>query len=203
MQNKNNNASYNNVIDALKCVAITHGMVNNVSSGTVDEVDLSANSVYPLVHIVPGNVVAGVQQVTFNFNILAMDLVKVDDSNEQQVLSDTLQILIDTIAQYKHGLLLGVQQNEGIYGQADDKDFTIEPFTERFDNVVSGWNCSFSITVPGIYFACNSYNESVVYDESNGSWIWTDNGVIKCGNFVENPKEDSPVVMPTSENIVP
>tara|TARA_R110000803_G_scaffold7124_1_gene22967 strand:+ start:390 stop:1001 length:612 start_codon:yes stop_codon:yes gene_type:complete len=203
MQNKNNTASYNNVIDALKCVAITHGMVNNVSSGTVDEVDLSANSVYPLVHIVPGSVTAGVQKVTFNFNILAMDLVKVDDSNEQQVLSDTLQILIDTIAQYKHGLLLGVQQNEGIYGQADDKDFTIEPFTERFDNIVSGWNCSFFITVPGIYFACNSYNESVVYDGGTSSWIWTDNGAIKCGNFVNNPKEDSPIVMPTPEIIVP
>ena len=58
MINKNNNATYNNVIDALKCVALTHGMVNNVSSGGVDEVDLSANSVYPLVHIVPGNVTA-------------------------------------------------------------------------------------------------------------------------------------------------
>lgn len=203
MQNKSNNASYNNVIDALKCVAITHGMVNNVSSGTIDEVDLSANSVYPLIHIVPGNVTAGVQQVTFNFNILAMDLVKVDDSNEQQVLSDTLQILIDTIAQYKHGLLLGVQQNEGIFGQADDKDFTIEPFTERFDNVVSGWNCSFSITVPGIYFACNSYNESASYDEGTNAWLWSDKGAIKCGNFTNNPKEDSPIVMPTDENIVP
>ena len=203
MLNKSNNASYNNVIDALKCVAITHGMVNNVSSGTVDEVDLSANSVYPLVHIVPGNVTAGVQQVTFNFNILAMDLVKVDDSNEQQVLSDTLQILIDIIAQYKHGLLLGVQQNEGIFGQADDKDFTLEPFTERFDNVVSGFNCSFSITVPGIYFACNSYNESAVYDEALSNWIWTDNGAIKCGDFVNNPKEDSPVVMPIDETVVP
>ena len=201
MINKNNNASYNNVIDALKCVAISHGMVNNVSSGSVDEVDLSANSVYPLVHIVPGNVTAGVQQVTFNFNILAMDLVKVDDSNEQQVLSDTLQILIDTIAQYKHGLLLGVQQNEGIYGQADDKDFSIEPFTERFDNVVSGWNCAFSITVPGIYFACNSYNESA-NNENPNSWVWTDNGAIKCGAFINTPNEDEPVVMPDKEVIV-
>tara|TARA_R110001606_G_scaffold263352_1_gene412017 strand:+ start:848 stop:1459 length:612 start_codon:yes stop_codon:yes gene_type:complete len=203
MQHKSNNANYNNVIDALKCVALTHGMVNNVSSGTVDEVDLSANSVYPLVHIVPGNVTAGVQQITFDFNILAMDLVKVDDSNEQQVLSDTLQILIDIIAQYKHGLLLGVQQNEGIYGQADDKDFTLEPFTERFDNVVSGFNCSFSITVPGIYFACTSYNDTAVYDGGLAKWIWTDRGAIKCGAFINNPKEDNPVVMPIGKTIVP
>jgi len=203
MQNKSNNASYNNVIDALKCVAITHGMVNNVSSGTVDEVDISANTVYPLVHIVPGNVTAGVQQVTFNFNVLAMDLVKPDESNEQQVLSDTLQILIDTIAQYKNGLLLGVQQNEGVYGQADDKDFTLEPFTERFDNVVSGWNCSFSITVPGIYFACHSFDDKATYDDDTNKWIWVNEGAINCREFKNNPKESSPTVMPIDKEILP
>tara|TARA_R110001632_G_scaffold198194_1_gene320516 strand:- start:62 stop:667 length:606 start_codon:yes stop_codon:yes gene_type:complete len=201
MINKNINASYNNVIDALKCVALSHGMVNNVSSGTVDEVDISANSVYPLIHIVPGNVTAGVQQLTFEFNILAMDLVKVDESNEQQVLSDTLQILIDIIAQYKNGLMLGVQQNEGIYGQSDDKDFTLEPFTERFDNVVSGFNCSFSITVPGTYFACDSFNYEA---EWNGDgWNMIDNGVTNCSKFVNSVKEDKPIVMPTEETIVP
>ena len=72
-------------------------MVNNVSSGDIDTVDISANSVYPLVHIVPTTVTAGVHNITFTFNVLAMDLVKTDRSNEQQVLSDTLHILIDVI----------------------------------------------------------------------------------------------------------
>lgn len=217
---KNINASYNNVIDALKCVAITHGMVNNVSSGTVDEIDISANSVYPLVHIVPGNVTAGVKQITFDFNILAMDLT-IDTTkpissptkvvnlpyagNEQQVLNDTMQILIDIIAQYKNGLMLRVQQNDGILGQSDDKDFTLEPFTERFDNVVSGWNCSFSITVPGTYFACNSFNETAedTGTPPDGNWLFTDNGQVRCREFANAPKEDSPVVMPIKESLVP
>jgi len=214
MLNKNLNATYNNVVDALKCVAFSHGMVNNVSSGTVDEVDISANSVYPLVHIVPGNVTAGIQQLTFEFNMLAMDLslgnredsieknniLDLYPGNEQQVLSDTMQILIDIIGQYKHGLMLG-GKNEGIYGQADDKDFTLEPFTERFDNVVSGWNCSFSITVPGTYFSCNSFNYTA--DGDSGSWIFTDDGQIDCTAFANNPKEDNPIVMPDTETIVP
>ena len=136
MINKQISSSYNNVIDALKCVAITHGMVNNVSSGDADEIDIAANNVYPLVHIVPQSVVANVKAITYNFNVLVMDLVKHDDRNEQQVLSDTLQIILDIISQYKHGLMLGVQQNDSIYSQSDDKDFSVEPFTERFDNVV-------------------------------------------------------------------
>tara|TARA_R100001480_G_scaffold117936_1_gene117342 strand:+ start:240 stop:869 length:630 start_codon:yes stop_codon:yes gene_type:complete len=199
----NLNASYNNVIDALKCVAITHSMVNNVSSGTTDEVDIAANSVYPLVHIVPGNVTAGTNQLTFNFNVLCMDLVKVDERNEQQVLSDTMQILVDIIAQYKNGLLLGVQQNEGVYGQADDRDYNLEPFTERFDNVVSGWNCSLSIVVPNNYYACDSYNWSAEIDEA-GAWIWVDNGVVNCRAFKNQVDiEDEPVVEEPGNVIVP
>jgi hypothetical protein len=212
---KNNlNASYNNVIDALKCVALSHGMVNNVSSGTVDEVDISANSVYPLVYIVPGNVTAGVQQITFDFNILAMDLtiggnapIKENANtnkasyvgNDQQVLSDTMQILIDIIAQYKNGLMLGVQQNEGIFGQADDKDFTLEPFTERFDQVVSGWNCAFSITVPGTYFACDSFNWSAT---GTPNWIFTDDGQVNCIASSNTPIEDNPTVMLPKASII-
>jgi hypothetical protein len=213
MFNKNLSATYNNVIDALKCVAISHGMVNNVSSGNEQEIDIDANSVYPLVHIVPGNVTAGVHSLTFNFNVLAMDLVKDTpanddknplkntDGNGQQVLSDTMQILIDIIAQYKQGLMLGVQQNEGVYGQADDKDFSIEPFTERFDNIVSGWNCSFSIEVPGTYFACNSFNWEA--GGKGGEWEWTDNGAKECGSYKVNTKEDNPDVMSTPEEIIP
>ena len=212
MINKNLSATYNNVIDALKCVAISHGMVNNVSSGNEQEIDIDGNSVYPLVHIVPGTVTAGVQQIKFSFNVLAMDLVKdtppnndtnpkkKTDGNNQQVLSDTLQILLDIIAQYKNGLMLGVQQNEGIYGQSDENDFSIEPFTERFDNIVSGWNGSFSLTVPGTYFACNSFNWAAESGET--SWTWTDNGAKQCQQFNNTPVEDSPDVMPTKENIV-
>ena len=189
MINKNINTSYNNVIDALKCVCISHGMVNNVSSGDIDTVDISANSVYPLVHIVPTTVTAGVHNITFTFNVLAMDLVKTDRSNEQQVLSDTLHILIDVIAQYKHGQMLNVQQNTGIYGQADDKDYNLEPFNERFDNLVSGWNCTLNLTVPSTYFACMNFTP--------------DNLPIDCSKFINVPVEDSPVVFPNDEYIVP
>ena len=197
MINKQKNSTYNNVIDALKCVAITHGMVNNVSSGDVDEIDIAGNNVYPLVHIVPQNVVANVKAITYNFNVLVMDLVKHDERNEQQVLNDTLQIILDIISQYKHGLMLGVKQNDSVYAQSDDKDFSVEPFTERFDNVVSGWNCSFNLQVPYNYFACDSFNVSSTLGETG--WIFTDNGQVKCTSFINTPKESNPSVLPASQ----
>lgn len=197
MINKQINSSYNNVIDALKCVAITHGMVNNVSSGDADEIDIAGNNVYPLVHIVPQQVVANVKAITYNFSVLVMDLVKHDDRNEQQVLSDTLQIILDIISQYKHGLMLGVKQNDSVYAQSDDKDFSVEPFTERFDNVVSGWNCSFNLQVPYNYYACDSFNVDASLSE--GGWIFSDNGQINCKSFANTPKESNPSVLPASQ----
>ena len=178
MIDKEKNTNYNAVIDALKCVAINHGLVHSVSAGNIDSIDTDADAVYPLVHIVPGNVTAGVQQITFSFNVIAMDLVKKDESNEQQVLSDTLQILVDIIAQYKNGLFLKVQQNDSIYGQTDDTSYSLEPFTERFDNVVSGWNCILNLTVPANYYACDNFNDSAAYD--GGAWVFTDGGLKDC-----------------------
>lgn len=167
------NKTYNNVIDTLACISLAHGLVNEVSTGDIENIDTSGVVKYPLVHIVPTSVDAGVGALTFNFNILAMDLVKPDESNEQEVLSDTLIILTDILAEYKNGKKLG--GNLDNYLQ-EDNDFTLEPFTERFDNVVSGWNCSYSITIPHTYNACDSFNWS--YDEGTREFI--DGGFNSC-----------------------
>ena len=67
----------------------------------------------------------------------------------------------------------------------DDVDFSLEPFTERFDNVVSGWNCNFSITLPHNYFTCNNFNW--VFDDETSTFI---NGTAKdCTLFSNAPNQ--------------
>ena len=149
--------SYNNVIDTLKCVGEQHLNIHSVTSGDIWEIDLEKNTLYPLFHINPVNVTVGINTRTFNFQLFVMDLVEPDESNEQEVLSDCLEIMNDIIAIYKHGEILysydaaaGEEQRYFI-----DNDFTIEPFTERFDNAVTGWVMSFSITVENELNSCN------------------------------------------------
>jgi hypothetical protein len=149
--------SYNNVIDTLKCVGEQHLNIHSVTSGDIWEIDLEKNTLYPLFHINPVNVTVGINTRTFNFQLFVMDLVEPDESNEQEVMSDTLEIMNDIIAIYKHGEILysydaaaGEEQRYFI-----DNDFTIEPFTERFDNSVTGWVMSFSITVENELNSCN------------------------------------------------
>ena len=149
--------SYNNVIDTLKCVGEQHLNIHTVTSGDIWTIDLEKNTLFPLFHINPVNVTVGMNTRTFNFQLFVMDLVEPDESNEQEVLSDCLEIMNDIIAIYKHGEILysydaaaGEEQRYFI-----DNDFTIEPFTERFDNAVTGWVMSFAITVENELNSCN------------------------------------------------
>ena len=149
--------SYNNVLDTLKCVGEQHLNIHSVTSGDIWEIDLEKNTLYPLFHINPVNVTVGQNIRSFNFQLFIMDLVEPDESNEQEVLSDCLEIMNDIIAIYKHGEILysydaaaGEEQRYFI-----DNDFTIEPFTERFDNAVTGWVMSFAITVENELNSCN------------------------------------------------
>ena len=149
--------SYNNVIDTLSCVGEQHLNIQSVTSGDLWTLDLSKMTIFPLFHINPVNVTVGMNTRTFNFQLFVMDLVEPDESNEQEVLSDCLEIMNDIIAIYKHGEILysydaaaGEEQRYFI-----DNDFTIEPFTERFDNAVTGWVMSFAITVENELNSCN------------------------------------------------
>ena len=140
--------SYNNVIDTLKCVGEKHRQIQSVTSGDIWEIDLEKNTL---------NVTVSLHQRSFSFQLFVMDLVEADESNEQEVLSDCLEIMNDIIALYKHGEILyhyDDQPGEEARYFIDD-NFTIEPFTERFDNSVTGWVMSFEITVENELNTCD------------------------------------------------
>ena len=149
--------SYNNVIDTLKCIGEKHLNIKTVTSGDIWTIDLEKNTLFPLFHINPVNVTVGLHQRTFNYQLFFMDLVEPDSSNEQEVLSDCLEIMNDIIAIYKHGEILYKFNDEA--GEEDryfiNDDFTIEPFTEEYDNAVTGWIMSFAITVENELNTCN------------------------------------------------
>jgi len=179
--------TYNNVIDALSCVAYSQGLVKSVSTGNVDDIDTSGgvdgnSTLYPLVHIVPQGVTAGSATLTFNFNVLAMDLVQPDNSNEQDVLNDTLSIITSIISEFKHGKNLEIApDNKGVLAQIMD-NVNIESFTEYLDNVVSGWNANLNIEIPFQYKACDSNNITI---DSDSQFVI--NNAKICTKFINNP----------------
>jgi hypothetical protein len=103
-------------------------------------------------HINPVNVTTQDSGLIYNFQIFIMDLVTEKKdwttanyqsaerlSSEQQVLSDCLQISVDVISMLRHSLYQSTDGdvNNPLYFLQGQQ--TLEPFTERFDNELTGW----------------------------------------------------------------
>jgi hypothetical protein len=120
-------------------------------------------------------VVTGDSQLTYNFQIFICDLVSEKEewtennadanftklvktlSNEQDVFNETLQIATDFIGMLRHSerqSLEGVDNiNLPIYFTQDQ--FTLEPFQERFDNLLCGYVFQIGILVQNDFQTCN------------------------------------------------
>jgi len=150
--------TYNNVIDTIKCVGEGHLQIQAVTTGDIWDIDLNKNTLFPLLHISTINVNASKGQLQYNFQLVVADIVEPNESeNEQEVLSDTLSIMTDIISIFRNGETLYFYNaeagEEARYWTTDD--FTLEPFTERFDNTLSGFTLTLPIVIEFPYDTCN------------------------------------------------
>ena len=150
--------TYNNVIDTIKCVGEGHLQIKAVTTGDIWDIDLNKNTLFPLLHINIINVNASKGQLQHNFQLVVADIVEPNEAeNEQEVLSDTLSIMLDIVSIFRNGETLYHYNAENAeqprYWTADD--FTLEPFTERFDNTLSGWTLNLPIVIEFPYDTCN------------------------------------------------
>jgi len=150
------NKTYNNIIDKLKAIGNEHHQISTVTTGDIFDIDLSKTTKYALMHINPVNVVTARYGLTYNFQIFVMDLVEPDNSNEQQVYSSVLQICVDLISIFRNSRWQSAGNddiNDPIY--FTDGEYTLNPFTERFDQAVTGWVFQLGINVDNSFQTCN------------------------------------------------
>jgi len=149
------NKTYNNLIDTLKELGSKHHQINTTTVGDIFDIDLEKNTLYPLMHINPVNVTTGRVGLTYNFQIFIMDMVDTDDANEQDVYNDVLQTCIDIISIFRNSKWqsqLTLDIDAAVY--FTEGDYTLEPFTERFDQAVTGWVFQLPITVHNDFQSC-------------------------------------------------
>ena len=163
------NKTYNNVINTLKNIGDQHAQIATVTTGDIFDINLEKMEEFALMHINPDNVTTGDFGLTYNFQIFICDLVSEKAnwtqaniqsannlSNEQEVLSETLQISIDIISMLRHSEHQSTQNVDDINAPVyfADGQQTLEPFTERFDNLLTGWVFSLSVLVANDFNAC-------------------------------------------------
>jgi hypothetical protein len=169
-----NNKTYNNVVNTLLRLGEYHKQISTTSVGDIFDINLEKMQKFPLLHINPTSVTTGDSQLTYNFQIFIMDMVSEKEewtknnasaefpklyktlSNEQDVLNETLQIATDFIGMLRHSeqqSLAGTNDiNAPIYFTQDQ--FTIEPFSERFDNLCCGWTFTIGVLVQNDFQTC-------------------------------------------------
>lgn len=147
-----------NITEQLKTALAAEPFVNTVTFGSLDDVDLNKQTIFPLSHIIVNNTTVGTKTLTFNISILSMDIVDISkaattdifvgNDNEQDVLNTQLGLLTRIINILQRGdLYTNLYQIEG--------DVNCEPFVDRFENKLAGWTATFDVLVQNDMTICS------------------------------------------------
>ena len=146
-----------NVTKKIKDALAAEPFVNTVSFGSLDDIDLDKQTIFPLSHIIVNNCSVTSNTMTFNISILAMDIVDeskeevtdifVGNDNEQDVLNTQLEVINRVISLLQRGdLYTDLFQVAGAVG--------CEPFVDRFENKLAGWAATFDVLVQNDMTVC-------------------------------------------------
>ncbi|QDP49124.1 MAG: hypothetical protein Unbinned706contig1001_3 [Prokaryotic dsDNA virus sp.] len=143
----------NQLVSVFKDIATRHYQINGFGIGDSWEIGADKAYMHPVLWINPvtanmPSTDTGYKTFEINFEVRVFDLVHKDESNENDVLSDTIDILKDIIVEFRgHPYYVNSQLNI-----VDDISF--EAFTEEFDEEVSGWLCEISLMTPVLTSFC-------------------------------------------------
>ena len=143
--------TYNQIIKQFENFATSHKQINEFNSGDLWEIvqhsDLLKDMNYPLLFIQDSPVSVGEGFITSSFNVLVMDKAN-EGTVETEVKSDTLLILLDVLAYFEK-----LYTDNWKYVKME-KNGSIDSFTERFDDTLTGWTMSISFKQPLEYNDC-------------------------------------------------
>ena len=183
----------NQLVSVWKDIATRHYQINGFGIG--DNWENGTNEkMHPVLWINPTNASMpssdnGYKTFEIDFEVRLFDLVNKDESNENDVLSDTIDILKDIIAEFKgHPYYVNSQLN--IIGDID-----FEAFTEEFDEEVSGWTCEISLMTPVLTTFCGIPATDITGFEFPG--VDCPDVNVLCPVFVEDVTGVYPIVVNT------
>ena len=145
------------IIDKLKTELNSSPFVNSVTEGSIFNVDLAKQTIFPLSHIMVNSASFEENVIRFNVSIIAMDIVDISkdetsdvfvgNDNEQDVLNTQLAVLQRVYEVMRRGTLYtDLFQIDGVPN--------FEPFTERFENLLAGWTMTFDVFVKNEMSIC-------------------------------------------------
>lgn len=146
--------AYYNLIDKLFAYLDGNPNVNTVTFGDIMDVDLSKQSIFPLVHVTVSNITFSEALMNINFNVAAMDIVDEDKDDAQSKAKphlglDNKQDVLNTQLTVVNGLQSALRRGE-LYEDTYqlNQDATANLFQDRYENLLTGWTLNMTIQVP-------------------------------------------------------
>ena len=146
--------SFRNVLGYLETIAEKHYEINSFHSGFMDEVDINKFGAtdYVILYAEPGTATIDKGVMTYSFTIYVLDMINEevgDAPNKERLgridtLSENLNILQDVISEFHRSLY----STSWVDGEVVlELPISAEPFTARFDNLLTGWSATISMEV--------------------------------------------------------
>lgn len=130
--------TYNQIIKAFEYFASQHKQLNTFHCGKLFEFETKSN-LYPAMIVLPQPSIVTERSIRLTFNVFIMDLLNRDLSNEDEIHSDSLSVILDFFKYLETGSDLFTITN-------DNK--STEFFTETGPDILAGCQGSFTIEYP-------------------------------------------------------
>lgn len=137
----------NQIKSVLETIATNHKQINSFGFGDIWEYTLEEQT-HPVMwaSLQGATVSIDTKELEISFSLWFMDLVNKDERNETEVLSDQLLIATDVIS-----LLNSDTYYDSFF---INSDVSLESFTEKTDNEISGWKTDIRFRLPYVKDTC-------------------------------------------------
>ena len=149
------NISYIQTVQLLRSFAERHSQINSFYTGDIDEFGNGETIIYPVLGVfeIDSTMVKvnqSYQQIEYKFHIICGDILLDGHSNQDEIRSDTKLILQDMVTEFNTA---PYYRNNNIVMIGDVR---MEPFTEKFDDLITGNRFELTLRVPYRASICTS-----------------------------------------------
>lgn len=137
--------------DAIEQNLENNPLISTVTYGGIDEILTAKSPMYPLAHFVVGNAVIRAKSIQNSVSLFLIDLLDEDKEKGDNNMLFIQNTMLTVASRLHNELHRGDLRRDGFELEGD---FTVEVFTERFENQVAGVAITFLVNVKNDVSIC-------------------------------------------------
>ncbi len=156
MENKKGVQSLYDLIDTMNYELESNPFVNKVTIGTLTEIDLAKQTIFPLSHITLNSVRHNENTLSFDLTIFNLDIVNISKEGEIGVYGNDNLFYILTNQLYVINRLVSRLRQSTLHkdGWELDGDPTSEVVDKETENMLAGYETNITVTIPNDINKC-------------------------------------------------